>query len=191
MTKTEARRVARERLRGMPGAQRAAAGEQIAERLPHVPEIEAARTILLYSALPEEVPTVELARVFRRGGKRIVYPRCLPHRQLALHLVDEEGMLAAAGSYGILEPAPDCPLVAVEEIDVVVVPGLAWDRRGTRLGRGAGYYDRLFALSELTATRCGVFFALQELPELPADPWDVAMELIVTEAETLRVPASG
>ena len=68
------------------------------------------------------------------------------------------------GSYGIREPEVErCPEVAEASIDAALVPGLAWDRRGSRLGRGAGYYDRLFGNAAWRGFRCGIFFSFQEM----------------------------
>jgi 5-formyltetrahydrofolate cyclo-ligase len=67
-------------------------------------------------------------------------------------------------------------------VDAAVIPGLAWDRAGNRLGRGAGYYDRLLADPEWRGFRCGLFFAIQQVPAVPYDPWDAPMQAIVTES---------
>jgi 5-formyltetrahydrofolate cyclo-ligase len=67
-------------------------------------------------------------------------------------------------------------------VDAALVPGLAWDRDGRRLGRGAGYYDRLLASPGWRAFRCGVFFAGQEVARVPVEAWDVRLDAVVTEA---------
>lgn len=186
MTKSEARAEARARLRSMAPAERAEAGQRIAERVWELPAVAGARAILLYASLPEEVPTDAIAEEALRRGTIITYPRCLPEtRQMTLHVLKELRELRDAGSYGIREPDLACPRLNLREIDVVLVPGLAWDRRGGRLGRGAGYYDRLFAHPECRAFRCGLFFAAQELPEIPMDPWDVPLDAVVTEREIM------
>jgi 5-formyltetrahydrofolate cyclo-ligase len=77
-------------------------------------------------------------------------------------------------------------VVGESEVDVALMPGLAWDRAGNRLGRGAGYYDRLLAHPDWRAFRCGLFFATQEFPALPADPWDQPLQAVVTEREIIR-----
>lgn len=191
MSKQEARRRMRRILASMTPAERYAAGERIAERVWTLPEIASARTLLLYAALPEEVPTATIAREARRRGVTVTYPRCLPAtREMVLHrILSEEELIG--GRYGILEPAETCVAVAVRDIDAALVPGLAWDRTGQRLGRGAGYYDRLFARSDWRATRCGIFFALQEVPALPTDSWDAPLDAVVTEHEAIRFPGRG
>ena len=187
MSKTAARAEARARLRTISPATRAVAGERIAELIWALPEISGARAILLYASLPEEVPTDSIAHEALRRGITITYPRCLPEtRMMTLHVLQELAELSEAGSYGIREPDLACPMVELRDIDVVLVPGLAWDRNGGRLGRGAGYYDRLFANPDCRAFRCGLFFAAQELPEIPVDPWDIALDAVVTETEIMN-----
>ncbi|MDB4950250.1 MAG: 5-formyltetrahydrofolate cyclo-ligase [Gemmatimonadetes bacterium] len=192
--KDAARREARVRLRALDASARADASAAIGRAVWTLPEVAAARTLLLFASLPGEVETAEIAAEAVGRGIVVTYPRCLPEtRELALHAVAAPGELVP-GAYGIREPdALVCPLVSAAEVDVVLVPGLAWDRAGRRLGRGAGYYDRLFALPAFRAFRCGLFFAAQELHEVPVDAWDVAMDAVVTEREVWRraVPAGG
>ncbi|HEX5727257.1 MAG TPA: 5-formyltetrahydrofolate cyclo-ligase, partial [Longimicrobiaceae bacterium] len=119
-------------------------------------------------------------------GVEVAYPRVLPDRRvLALHCVEGPERLRP-GAYGIREPDEACRLVSPEEVDAVLVPGLAWDRAGQRLGRGAGYYDRLFADPAWRGFRCGLFFAAQEVEAIPADPWDAPLQAVVTEREVWR-----
>lgn len=187
MSKAQARAEAHSRLRALPPAERAAAEAELDRRVWTVPEIAAARTLLLFADLPEEVATDALAAEALRRGITAVYPRTLPEsRGMTLHRTSSLDHLLT-GNYGIREPDPErCPRVELAEIDAALVPGLAWDRRGTRLGRGAGYYDRLFADPAWRGFRCGIFFALQEAEHLPADEWDVPLDAVVTEREVWR-----
>jgi len=182
VTKEEARRAARDRFPAIGSAARAEAEAAIARNVWLVPEIAAARTLLLYASLPDEVATDAIAREALRRGVTVTYPRCLPDTfDLALHHLRDLGELRDSGSYGIREPDPACPLLRVSDIDAALVPGLAWDRDGGRLGHGAGYYDRLFADPAWRGFRCGIFFASQELPRVPRDPWDAPLHAVVTE----------
>ena len=147
-----------------------------------------ARHVLVYASLPGEVPTERLVAGARARGIGVTYPRCLPEgRQMTLHAVQTDDDLQAVGAYGIREPAAHCATIDVEAIDIAFLPGLAWDRTGHRLGRGAGYYDRLLGDRRWRAFRCGLFFAIQEVADIPSDPWDAVMDAVVTEHETLRV----
>jgi 5-formyltetrahydrofolate cyclo-ligase len=162
------------------------ADADIAERVWTVPEIAAAGSILFFASLPTEVSTDAIAAGARRRGIQVVYPRCLPETAgMLLHAVEAPELLVA-GYRGIREPLVDCPLITLAEIDVVLVPGLAWDDAGHRLGRGAGYYDRLFAVPERQPFRVGLYFETQRMPALPADPWDVPLDAVVTEGRVWR-----
>jgi 5-formyltetrahydrofolate cyclo-ligase len=184
--KRAARARARERLRGLPATEQAAKGAAIAAGVWRLPELVAARTILLFASVPGEPPTDPIAAEARLRGIEIVYPRCIPGFALSLHAVGSAEELRVGSSFGVREPLPHCPPIGVGEIDIAFLPGLAWDRSGTRLGRGAGYYDRLLATDGFGAVRCGLFFAAQELPDLPRDPWDVPLDVVVTEEEVVR-----
>ncbi len=183
MTKDELRREARRRLRDLLPSEREAAETEIARRVWTVPEVASARTLLLFAHLPDEVSTDAIALEALTRGMHVVFPRVIPGtRAMDLHAVSEPSSLRI-GAYGIREPDPErSARVPAERVDAVLVPGLAWDRRGGRLGRGAGYYDRLFALPEWRGFRCGVFFAAQEFPRVPTDPWDVPLHAVVTES---------
>jgi 5-formyltetrahydrofolate cyclo-ligase len=185
--KAEARREARTRLAALTSAERAAASAAIAAAVWTVPAVAAARSLLLYASTTEEADTDAIAAEAVRRGIEVVYPRCVVETlAMTLHCVaaPEPGRLLRTGAYGLREPdAAACAEVRADSIDVALVPGLAWDRRGTRLGRGAGYYDRLFAVPGWRAARVGLFFAVQELGTLPADPWDAPLDATVTERE--------
>lgn len=186
MSKDALRVHARAALRALAGDARAAAEPEIARRVWTVPEIAGARTLLVYASLPEEVATDAIADEARRRGILLVYPRCLADRRMTLHAVESPEALRP-GRYGIREPDADaCPVRRVEDVDAALIPGLAWDRAGHRLGRGAGYYDRLLADPAWRGFRCGLFFAAQEAAVVPHDAWDVPLDAIVTDAETVR-----
>ncbi|HUS65812.1 MAG TPA: 5-formyltetrahydrofolate cyclo-ligase, partial [Kofleriaceae bacterium] len=114
-------------------------------------------------------------------GVAIAFPRVLPDEHaLAFHLVAGEHELTA-GAFGIREPSPQAPLVAAGEIDVYLVPGLAFDHAGTRLGWGRGYYDRTFA-ADPHAVRIGYCYQCQVAPSVPRGEDDLPVHHIVTEA---------
>ena len=197
MTKAELRAAARLRLRALPAPARAAATAEIERRVWTLPELAQAGTLLLFADLPEEVSTDGVAAEALGRGTRLVYPRTVRgSRTMTLHHVAALDRLRP-GAFGIREPDERCPEVAPGEVDAALVPGLAWDRRGARLGRGAGYYDRMFGGPLWRGFRCGVFFAFQEVPAVPAESWDVPLQAAVTEREVWRAattpsaPAAG
>jgi 5-formyltetrahydrofolate cyclo-ligase len=185
--KSSIRRDARLRQVNMPVEEQERVGHAVAERVLQMPEVASARVVMLYAAVTGEVPTHRIAEALKARGATLVYPRCLPEgREMTLHAVASTAELAISTRFGILEPPADSPAMAVDEVDLALVPGLAWDRRGHRLGRGAGFYDRLLGHPRWRGFRCGLFFAAQEVPRIPSDPWDAPLDAIVTEAETWR-----
>lgn len=187
MNKNAMREEARARLARMGVAERRAAAAVIAERIWTLEEAASARVMLLYASAGVEVATDAIAAGAERRGIVVTYPRCLPQtRAMVLHRVMEPGELRMAATYGIREPDPTCPVVEIGEVDVALVPGLAWDRRGTRLGRGAGYYDRLFKSPGWRGFRCGLFYSIQEFERLPANRMDAPLDAVVTEEGVVR-----
>ncbi len=191
LTKAVLRREMIARLRAQSPAEREMAGACIARRVWMVPEIVRADVLLVYASLPEEVPTDRIALEALRQGITVVYPRSSPGGSMALHQVELVKQLGA-GPWGIREPNPAIhPQLPVSVVDAALIPGLAWDRAGKRLGRGGGFYDRLLAAPEWRGFRCGIFFAAQEMPGLPGDPWDVPLQCVVTEREVWRRPGTA
>ena len=131
-----------------------------------------------------------IAAEARQRGLDVTYPRCARSGPaMTLHDVEKPDQLKAGGRYGLREPVAGCRAVTLQEVDVVLLPGLGWDRFGGRLGRGAGFYDRLLAEPGWGGFRCGLFFAAQEFPRIPVDPWDVPLHAVVTEEEVWRLSA--
>jgi 5-formyltetrahydrofolate cyclo-ligase len=180
------RRKSRQSLSELDPAIRMKHGAIIADAVWSIPEVAGARRILLFASMPSEVPTAPIAAEARSRGIAVVYPRCLPSsREMTLHAVEADDHLVI-GSHGLLEPPVGCEPVDIASIDAAFVPGLAWDRTGGRLGRGAGYYDRFLSHPRWRGARIGLYFAAQEIPEVPMDDWDVPLDVIVTETEIVR-----
>jgi len=163
---------------------RTAAATAAIRRLVELPEFARARTIAFYSAIGDEVPVEQAAAVSRAHGLRTAYPLCTPEGlELAVSCGEE---FLRRGPGGIGEPSLEAERVSIDEVDAFVVPGLLFDRTCRRLGRGGGHYDRLLKQVRADATSIGVCYAERVVDELPEDPWDVAMDLIVTDRFTLR-----
>ena len=185
-SKAELRRMLRTRLAAMSIEEREAATGRIARAIWSLPEMDKARNVLAYASLSTEVGTDGLLAEAWRRGMRVVLPRCGPgDERMTLHRTEGAEKLSV-GRYGIREPADGCETVPTGEVDLALVPGLGWDRDRWRLGRGAGYYDRLLGSPDWRGLTIGLFYAAQEVEKVPRDPWDVPLDLIVTEREVVR-----
>jgi 5-formyltetrahydrofolate cyclo-ligase len=162
---------------------------QICSSFMELPEYQAAQTVMWYVDAGSEVRTRQSLPEALTRGKRIVVPYCIVEtNELALFWLEDMRELVE-GAYKILEPATDLrtlpnKTVPPEELDLVMVPGTAFDPRGGRMGQGKGYYDRLLARVRPDAPLIGLAFECQMFPEIPVDPHDVFMDQILTEAHT-------
>lgn len=122
-------------------------------------------------------------------GKTVCVPYCMPKKQMAAAVPDDWSDLGV-NSYGIAEPAKGRhTVVEPAAIDLVLVPGLAFDSQCNRLGHGTGYYDRFLVRCRSDAVKIGVCFESQVYKEIPAEDTDVPMDLVVTDITTyIRVP---
>ncbi len=165
---------------------------EIARRVMELECYRAARTRLLFASFGSEVCTDSLLTETAASAARLVLPRGQPGREeLALHEVSDPTSDMAPWMWGIREPFPlRCPTVSLSEVDFILVPGVAFDRRGGRLGYGGGFYDRILReRSDLVEAGAvvAVTFALQIVDEVPRDERDVLVPVIVTENEIIRI----
>lgn len=159
-------------------SERQAGDALLFQRFLSLPQTAAASTLLLYHGMGTEPDTVRLLEPLWALGKRVCLPRCLPGNQMEARLVQRESILIPH-PWGMLEPGTDCALVTPEEIDLVLVPGLAFDRSGGRLGQGGGFYDRWLAgFSGVTAGLCRDLVLLDRVPR---EAHDRSVDLVVTE----------
>lgn len=162
--------------------ERARRSEQIAERLLELPVMSRPRKTFLFYSFGSEAATGELVVALSGRGHRILLPVTRgPDMHASAY---RPGDPLVPTGYGAREPADDTP-VPPEEIDVVVAPGLAFDRRGFRLGYGAGYYDRFLSLLGPLVARIGIGFHEQLVEEVPHGPADQRLHLVVTDRETV------
>lgn len=184
------RREMRRRRQALPPAFVAAAGAAVARRVEALPEFARAREVLAYLPVRNEVDAAMVAHTVLASGRRLLLPRCRPDAPglLDIGCVADLGD-AVPGRFGILEPRPElCGLPDAHAPDLILVPGLAFDFQGNRLGHGGGYYDRLLALPMAArAFAVGLAYAFQMVPALPAEPWDRPVQAVVTEQQTYRL----
>jgi 5-formyltetrahydrofolate cyclo-ligase len=153
--------------------------------LVRLPELANAALVLAYVALPAEIDPLPAVIALRHRGIKIAYPRIASPGVLGVHIVDDEADLVP-GPFGLAQPDEVAPQAALNLIDAAIVPAVAFDERGMRLGYGGGYYDRLLPLLRPDCLRVGLAFDEQILAEIPAEAHDVAVDLIVTQTRALH-----
>lgn len=165
-----------------PPQERTARGEAIAVRFVTLPEVSGATTVMVFWSFGSEVDTTPLIERLVEGGRTIALPRIegsevvpVPYRP---------GDEVRETSFGAREPVG--PALEPEVLDVVVAPGVAFDREGRRVGYGGGYYDRLLPRLRPGVPAIAVAFALQVVAQVPAGGMDRRVDAIVTEDEVIR-----
>jgi 5-formyltetrahydrofolate cyclo-ligase len=155
-----------------------------------LPSYKSAKTVMWYVEAGSEVRTRAALPAALKDGKRVVVPWCvLETNTLELFLLEDMSELVE-GAYKILEPKEELrrlprKIVKPEELDLVMVPGTAFDKRGGRMGQGKGYYDRLLANARPDAPLIALAFDCQIFDEIPVDAHDVFMDLVLTETRAL------
>ncbi len=158
----------------------------ICEKFVALPEYAAARTVMFYVDVRTEVRTRDYLATALTHGKKIVVPWCNDRGELELFWLKSMDDLAI-GMYSILEPKPELRgltdrQVRVAELDLIMVPGVAFTREGARMGHGKGYYDKLLEHARPDAPLVALAFECQLFPDIPTQPHDVFMDKIITEA---------
>jgi len=159
---------------------------QACEALADQAEFRDARAVMLYLDILNEVDTTHLILAAWQNDKTVLVPRVAwKHKHMtavAIHSL-ETGIAQTAA--GLREPTATEPW-PVEMIDLIITPAMAFDRKGNRLGRGGGFYDRFLAAPGMEATTCGLAFSEQLVDELPVNKHDYAVDMLVTDTEVLR-----
>lgn len=176
MEKSELRKHIRQLKRQYTAEQLREQSVPIMERLLRVPQFSAAKTVLMYYSLDDEVYTHDAIDTLLNSGKTVLLPAVIGDGLMELHSYTGHDSLRQ-GALGIMEPVGDT-FTDFKDIEAVAVPGMAFDKEGNRLGRGKGYYDRL--LPKLTsATLIGVAFQFQKFNSIPAEPHDIKMDMVL------------
>ncbi len=169
----------RRALAALPAEERLESDRALRVRFLARNEVGQAQTILLYAGMGGEVDTAPLLSALLRAGKRVALPRCTAAPgEMEARLIGPDTALVRH-RLGMLEPGEDCPLLPPEALDLILVPGLAFDRRGYRLGQGGGYYDRFLPrCAGKTVALCRERFLL---PAVPREEHDRPVDLVLTE----------
>jgi len=169
-------------------AERLSLSQKITADVLALPSYQQAACVLAYSSIGSEFDTSGFVADARARAKRLVFPRApVGARMLELYAVRDLTRDLAAGVWGIREPRADiCDPVSADEIDFVLVPGVAFTSRCERLGYGKGFYDRLIGELSRRPPLVAPAFELQIVPALPISPTDQPVDLIITEESTFR-----
>jgi 5-formyltetrahydrofolate cyclo-ligase len=181
--KTDLRAKIREALGKIPPAVRAAESIDLCARLEL--QMPSAHTILFFAPLPDELDVWPLLERSLALGTACALPffdagaKIYGARALDTLLTD-----VVPGKFGVREPAAGCPEIPLGKFDLVLVPGMAFDRCGNRLGRGQGFYDRL--LKNISGVKCGIGHDFQLLENVPAEPHDAKVDFIFTPSRCVK-----
>ncbi|MFO0943746.1 MAG: 5-formyltetrahydrofolate cyclo-ligase [Pirellulales bacterium] len=157
----------------------------IVNRFMSLPEYAAAKTVMFYVDVRDEVRTRHALPDAIQGDKRIIIPYCVDGELELFHLESMDEL--DVGMYKILEPKVELRSVAAkrlqpEDLDLIMVPGVAFDRNGGRTGHGKGYYDKLLEHARADTPLVALAFECQMFPEIPCEHHDIYMDKVVTES---------
>lgn len=153
----------------------------IEKKLTEMWEFRKAHTVMLFLNFRDEVETTDLAEWVIGHNKQLVLPRCASKGILQLFEVRDLSTDLESGAWGIREPKRTDTETDPKEIDIVVVPGVGFDRQGNRLGYGGGFYDRLFTRLKPNTPRLALAFECQIISNVPVDIHDAKMTKLITE----------
>ena len=180
MEKAEIRKRMRELKRAVSAEEKLRRSETVMRSVEQLPEFRQAHVVLLYWSMADEVQTHDF--VNRWYDKKVLLLPCVEGDDLLLRQYTGPECLVAGEQFGIGEPDASLPaFTALERIDLIIVPGVAFDSEGNRMGRGRGFYDRLLKTTP-NAKKIGVAFDFQMIEHVPVEPFDVKMDHVITES---------
>ncbi len=186
MTKQELREQLRRKLEVIADQQLRQRSATACQHLFETPEYRRAEVVMIYLSMPHEVDTTQIALHCWSNMKRVLAPK-VAWEQRRLLPIEINSLTSDVhhGQQGIPEAVEGLPF-PVADIDLVIVPGLGFDVRGNRLGRGLGFYDRFLCHRDFAGVACGLALEDQVVPEIPADERDVPMHMLVTDQSVRR-----
>ena len=185
--KSAVRASVRRVMEGLPDAEARTKAQALAERALSWAPMARARRVMIYLSMSGEAGTGALIDRLLEAGVEVAGPRVdWDSRTISPALITDALADVVEGRLGVPEPAPHAAGVALETIDVVLVPALAFDLRGFRLGRGAGFYDRLLADRRRTGLALGFGFENQVVHRVPTEPHDARLDALATERRLLE-----
>lgn len=191
MAKSEMRKHLRQILADMPAEVRHAKSQAACQLLLNTSEFAAARVVMLYLSMPQELDTATLALRCWQEGKTVVVPKVSwdQRRMLPVEISSLTSDITTTGP-GVREPLEGNP-IPLDLIDLVIVPGLGFSRDGYRIGRGMGFYDRFLSQADFHGLAVGLCFDEQLVDALPIQAHDVPLSFLITDQTIHRFPASA
>ncbi len=172
--------------KAMLPTERTVANRAITDAVLAHPTVQAARTICVYISAPEEVDTHRLIDALFKQGKAVIVPKVVEDRLMLMPI--DSWTDVRPGAFGLLEPVGS-QFINAKEAQLFLVPGVAFDREGNRLGWGKGFYDKL--LEKVSAPKIGLAYDIQILSRLPHTPYDIPMNTLITEKEVFDMSHAG
>ncbi|NQU75770.1 MAG: 5-formyltetrahydrofolate cyclo-ligase [Planctomycetes bacterium] len=184
--KNRIRQEIRQRIAGLDQMVRYARGLAACKHLTCQEEFLKADVVMIFLSMPDEVDTTPVALAAWQMDKTVLAPAISwQHRRLTPMEITSLETGIKTIHHAIPEPTENRP-VTIEMIDLIIVPALAYDRTGHRLGRGHGFYDRFLAHDECHARTCGLILREQLVDSLPVQPHDISVDMVVTDEDVLR-----
>lgn len=180
MEKSEIRRKIKNLRMMLLEREKESAAEEVFSQLEKTAAFIMAENILMYHSLPDELSTIKFLKKWHHR-KRFFLPRV---NGVNLDILPYEESRLELGSFHIEEPT-GTDVADVNDIELMIIPAVAFDRNGNRLGRGKGFYDRLLATSH--ATKIGVGYEFQLFDSIPSEPHDVAMDMVITQKTLIKL----
>ena len=177
--KQDLRLKCREERRNMPSEKKQELDRKIAENVRRLKEYKPAKTLLIYMSTPIEVDTVEIIKNAWADGKQVAVPRCIDGtRDMEFHYITDFDCVSP-GTFSVLEPSPDLPVVTDFSGCLMIVPGMRFDMKGYRIGYGKGYYDRYMV--RFTGISAGICYSDELKPFMYHGRYDRVVNIVVTD----------
>jgi len=185
MNKKELRENALRIRNGFTGQQILVSSEEMIQKLIEHTWYRECSTLFTYVSMDREVQTRKLIEKGIRDGKRVCVPRVVPRQQMLAVPITNPAVELEKGFYGVLEPIAQLPSVSPQEVDLVIVPGLIFDREGYRIGYGGGYYDKYLENLPSHCRTVGLAFHTLITDRIPREAHDKKVMLVITEKELI------
>ena len=157
---------------------------KVQKKLFSAPAFKKAHCVCFYVSLPSEVDTSGMIDKALELGKRVLVPRTnLENKELSLYEIKDRERDLKKGAYGVMEPRPaKARLARLEEVDCLVIPGVVFDKKNNRIGRGKGYYDRFLKKFGPGVLKIGLAFSFQVVSKIPVENHDMPVDQVLTDA---------